>query len=189
MGMRLTSAPRAALAASIVATILAGCATTSLPGSPVTPSTTASPSPSATARSVALPPGSARRWILVQIGDRDALQVAGAGVATLDLGRSGEVSGSDGCVGFGGRIASFAAPDDPAAGAHAGPTVGIRIGDLIHTMQACVPDTAVTGYLDALGGAQQLSLVGDTLYLWSDGIGLKFRVDRAVTVDPPTVDG
>lgn len=164
-----------AMTAAVLAVGLAGCAGTprdaASPG-PSSPTATPSPTPSATASpgpgtgSVALPAAAARRWTL----SSDA-------TLGVDLRTPGRIVVRAGCVGYAGSLATTAAPDDPTAGAPAGPTVSIRITPL--------PDEAGTARCMGFTAAQQeftaalkdvtvLTVAGDRLYLVGDAARLEF---------------
>ncbi|MBI5161746.1 MAG: META domain-containing protein [Micrococcales bacterium] len=145
------------------------------------PAPTAVATPEAGAAS-ALPPGAARRWVLVTLQDAQGRIQNPTPVPTLDLLDPTRVRGSDGCVGFTGRLEPTNAP---RADASSGAGVGIAIADLVSTTRACAEANGIESrYLRILQDADRLTLAGTRLALRAGDAALIFGLDRMATIQP-----
>ena len=115
-------------------------------GSAPSPSSPASPEPSASAGSGALPEDVAGSWQLIGIGDAAIDAMA---IPTLEVTETGAVSGSAGCNQFSGTV--VVSPDE------------IRFGPLATTKMACAdPANALESrYLVALSAARTWMIDGE----------------------------
>lgn len=117
------------------------------------------------------------RWKLVSLGTgSEAVPVLLNSSVTLEFGADGKVSGQGGCNSYGG---TYTVQDG-----------SLKFGEIVSTLRACVDQTITEQeqrYLQALRGAQQYTLEGDSLTLSSSDNGdvLKFERTAAAAVAAP----